>query len=359
MREVRVVEAGTGDLESFVELGTALRAADADYSAPLRAAVLAELRHGPGGGGVIQPMLALRGGAPVGRVAALVHPALQEVPGRPLGQVGYYECADDPAAAAALLEAACGWLRGRGLRRAVGPMNGGAHRAFRLLTAGFDTAPHLLEPRTPPRYLDHFEAAGFAPVHRWTAHEPDAGTVAALGRTLRRIAARSRHRTAPIEERDAAAVLPRLHRLLDRAWEGYPGYVPTSLEEFARAFGGLLAILPPRHLEVVVGDGGEDLGFGFLLPDWFGPVRALEGDASGWGRWLPGPLPERVVFHTVAVLPEARHGAAAAALMARGCEVALELGYRRFLFALTREDFRSHVRRLPATRRYALLGRAL
>jgi hypothetical protein len=359
MEELRVTPAGPADLEPFVDLGPALRAGDADYSAPFRASVLAELAAGPGPGGALQPFLALRGARPVGRVAALLHPALEETPGRPLGQVGYYECADDPAAAAALLEAACAWLRSRGARRAVGPMNGGAHRACLLLTGGFDTEPHLLEPRTPPRYVAHFEAAGFAPVHRWTAHEPTRAQVEALAAAFRRIARRSPVRAAPLDDRDPAAVLPRLHRLLDRAWAGYPGYVPFPFDEFARAFGGLLLLLPPGHLQVAVDEAGRDLGFGYMLPDWFAPVRALRGDPAGWGRWLSGPPPDRVVLHSVAVVPEARRGAAAAAVVASGCEVALGAGYRRFLLARTREAFRSPVRGLAATRRYALFGRAL
>jgi hypothetical protein len=359
MEEVRVTPAGPGDLEAFVDLGPALRAGDADYSTPLRASALAELRAGPGPGGALQPFLAVRGTVAVGRVAALLHPALEEVPGRPLGQVGYYECADDPAAAAALLAAACAWLRGRGAGRAVGPMNGGAHRSCLLLTEGFGTEPHLLEPRTPPRYLAHFEAAGFAPVHRWTAHEPSRTQLEALVTSLRRIARRAPLRAAALDERDPAAVLPRLHRLLDRAWAGYPGYVPFPFEEFARTFGGLLLLLPPGHLQVAMDGAGRDLGFGYMLPDWFAPVRALRGDPAGWGRWLSDPPPDRVVLHSVAVVPEARQGAAAAALVVAGCEVALQAGYRRFLLARTREEFRSPVRRLPATRRYALCGRAL
>jgi hypothetical protein len=359
MEEVRVNPVGPGDLEAFVDLGPALRAGDPDYSVPFRATVLAELQGGPGPGGALQPFLALRGATPVGRVAALLHPALEEAPGRPLGQVGYYECADDPAAAAALLGAACGWLRARGLGRVVGPMNGGAHRACLLLTEGFDTEPHLLEPRTPRRYLAHFEAAGFVPVHRWTAHEPTRAQVETMAAAQRRIARRAPVRAVALDERDPAAVLPRLHGLLDRAWAGYPGYVPFPIEEFARTFGGLLAILPPGHLQLVLDGAGRDLGFGYLVPDWFAPVRALRGDPAGWGRWLSDPPPDRVVLHSVAVVPEARRGAAGAALVVAGCEVALQSGYRRFLVARTREEFRAPVRRLPATRRYALCGRAL
>jgi len=359
MGEPNVGPVGAEGLEEFVNLAAGLRAADADYLPPFRAATLAEVAGGAVPGGEIQPFIARRADAPVGRVAALLHPHLVDADGRRVGQVGFYECADDPAAATALLSAALGWLRGRGCRRAVGPMNGGAHRAYRLLVDGFGTDPYLFEPRTPRRYVAHFEAAGFAPVFRWTSQEPDRGAVSALASRLERVSARGDHRLVLLDERDPSAILPRLHSLLDRAWAGYPGYVPFSMEELAQLFGPLLLVLPPGHLCVVQGSAGRDAGFGYMIPDWSAEARALKGDPSGWGRWMGGPLPRRVILHTVAIVPEARHGAAAAGLAAVGIRNALEQGYDRFLMALTREDFRAHVRHLPATRTYALYGRAI
>jgi hypothetical protein len=359
MGEPSVDPVGAEGLEEFVDLAARVRAADADYLPPFRRATLAEVAGGAVPGGEIQPFIARRRGAPVGRVAALVCPKLVDDDGHRVGQVGFYECADDPPAAAALLSAALGWLRARGCRRAVGPMNGGAHRAYRLLVDGFGTEPWLFEPRTPPRYVAHFEAAGFSPVFRWTSQEPDRSAVSALASRLERASRRGDHRLVMLEERDPAEVLPRLHPLLDRAWAGYPGYVPFSMEELAELFGPVLLVLPPGHLCVVQDRAGRDAGFGYMIPDWSAEVRALRGDPTGWGRWTGGPLPRRVILHTVAIVPEARHGAAAAGLAAIGFRNALEHGYDRFLMALTREDFRAHVRHLPATRTYALYGRAI
>lgn len=359
MPELRVAPAGPGTLEAFVDLAAALRGGDRDWAPSFRSAALAEVSGAAMPGGAIRLFLARRGGALVGRIAGLLPRRLPDESGGLLGQVGYYECGDDPEAAAGLFAAALGWLRAQGCARAVGPMNGGAHRAYRLLTHGFETDPYLFEPRTPPRYVAHFEAAGFAPVFRWTAHEQGREPVAALALTMERVARRGPFRIEPLEDREPARVLPRLHALLDRAWAGYPGYVPFSLEELGQLFGGLLVILPPRHLQLVVDARGRDVGFGYMLPDWVEEVRALGVDPTGWGRWLGGPVPARVVFHTVAVAPEARTGAAVAGLVAAGCREALAAGYERFVFALTRADFRAHVRRFPATRGYALYGREL
>jgi hypothetical protein len=359
MSEPTVDPVGTNGTEEFVDLAVALRARDPDYVPPFRSAILAEVSGAAASGGPIQPFIARRGAAAVGRVAALVNPGLVDAGGRPVGQVGFYECAEDPAAAAALLDAAIGWLRERGCARAVGPMNGGAHRAHRLLIDGFGSDPWLFEPRTPERYVAHFEAAGFAPIFRWTSHEPDRAAVAALARRFERVGVRGGFRLVPVASRDPSEVLPRLHPLLDRAWAGYPGYAPFPIEELATLFGPLLCVLPPGHLYLVQDAGGRDVGFGYMMPDWVEEVRALRGDPSGWGSWACRPLPKRVVMHTMALAPEARHGTAVAGLAAVGFRIALDAGYERFLMALTREDFRAHVRHLPATRRYALYGRGI
>ena len=360
MTELRADPVGAEGIEEFVALAGTLRAGDADWLPPFEGAVRAELEGAAVAGGAIQPFICRRGDAAVGRVAALVHPGLLDDRGRPVGQVGFYECADDPGAAAALLAAATDWLRARGCRRAVGPMNGGAHRAHRLLVDGFATDPWLFEPRTPPRYVAHFEAAGFTPTFRWTSHEPDRAQVAALARRLERVAGRRGDcRLVPIASRDPGEVLPRLHALLDRAWAGYPGYVPFTLEELGALFGPLLVVLPPGHLYLVQDGGKRDVGFGYMIPDWIAEVRALRGDPRGWGSWLGEPLPKRVILHTLALAPEARHGAEVAGLAAVGLRNALASGYERFLMALTREDFRAHVRGFPATRTYALYGREL
>ena len=91
MEEVRVTPAGPGDLEAFVDTRPGAPRRRRRLLQPLsRHGAGRGLAGGPGPDGAIQPFLAVRGAEPVGRVAALLHPALVEAPGRPLGQVGYY-----------------------------------------------------------------------------------------------------------------------------------------------------------------------------------------------------------------------------------------------------------------------------
>ena len=50
----------------------------------------------------VEYFLALRGGEPVGRIAAIINHAYNEFHGKKVGFIGLFECVDDPGVAAAL-----------------------------------------------------------------------------------------------------------------------------------------------------------------------------------------------------------------------------------------------------------------
>lgn len=363
MSDLVVTPAGADGLEPLLDLPLLFEGGEPGFVPPLREAVRRELLGAALPGGAIQPFLCRRAGEPVGRLSAIVNPRLADGPGAPVGQLGHLCCADDPAALRALLDAALAWLRARGARRVLAPMNGGVHLGHRLLVEGFERAPFLLEPRNPrwlPRLL---EGAGFAPVHRWRTWEVGREAIAPLAARLEAVGRRGA-RDARLEwldtAGDPAGALARVHALLDRAWAGHVGWAPISLAELAASFGPLLPLMPPRHAAVLVAPSGQDLGFGFMFPDWIDEVRALGGDAAGWGRWMGRARATRVVAHTVAMIPEARGRAAGARLVAAGLRSARDHGYAELVFPLTTETFRHWDHVLPpSTRAYALYGRSL
>ena len=60
-----------------------------------------------------------------------------------MGLFGFFEFIDDPEVARSLFEAACDWLREKGMERAWGPFNFNSNHEFGLLVDGFDTADYL------------------------------------------------------------------------------------------------------------------------------------------------------------------------------------------------------------------------
>lgn len=362
---MRAVPVGVDQLSGFIELTWQLAGEDPHFVPPLRAQLELELggrsaffRHG---------RLQMFQCGHLGRIAALIDPRLTDESGTPIGMVGYFECVDDERVAAALMDSSFAWLSSRGARRALGPMNGGAHRLHRLLVRGFDRAPFLFEPRNPAYYPRLFAACGFAPVHRWYSYEFDRAEVVTLQRRVE-TAVRLSNRVADLPfsgriellaPRDTSSTLLRLHALLDGLWQGHVGYSSLDIEEFSEVFAGVLPLLGPRHVGALVED-EKDVGCGLVYPDYVAEVRALAGDVSRWASWVADAAPaSRLIMHTLALTPKARGTAGALLLLEQGLRQFLEDGHEQLLMALAVEGLRLFGQGTQPTREYALYGRAL
>ena len=102
--------------------------------------------------------LARRHGRPVGRVAAIVDRKYNDYAGEKCGAFGFFECAHDPAAAHALLDAARDWLAGQGMAFMRGPLNPSTNYTCGLLVDGFDLPPVIMMPWNPPYYAEMLES---------------------------------------------------------------------------------------------------------------------------------------------------------------------------------------------------------
>ena len=87
--------------------------------------------------------LALRGGQAVGRILVSDDPHFNEQQQTNAGGFGLFECRR-PGGAHGLLDAAAGWLRGRGRDRLIGPMDYSINYPCGLLVEGFDTPPRVM-----------------------------------------------------------------------------------------------------------------------------------------------------------------------------------------------------------------------
>ena len=74
---------------------------------------------------------------------------------------GFFETANDPEVAAALLGAATEWARSKGRSRILGPMDFTTNDEIGILIEGFERRPMILELWHPPYYQELVEAEGF------------------------------------------------------------------------------------------------------------------------------------------------------------------------------------------------------
>ncbi len=105
--------------------------------------------------------LARRGSETVGRIAGIIDRHHNEFHGEQMGIWGFFECADDPEAAASLFSSVETWVRRKGMTFVRGPLNPSTNYEAGLLIEGFDYPPALMMTYNPPYYPRLVESCGF------------------------------------------------------------------------------------------------------------------------------------------------------------------------------------------------------
>lgn len=101
-------------------------------------------------------------GNTIGRVAAFYWKKYSGGQKQPTGGLGFFECIEDKTAAFKLMDAACNWLRDKGMEAVDGPINFGEKDAFwGLLVENFTDMSSYRMNYNPPYYREFFESYGF------------------------------------------------------------------------------------------------------------------------------------------------------------------------------------------------------
>ncbi len=104
---------------------------------------------------------ARRDGRTVGRVCGILHDLETAKLGYRRGRFGWFECAEDPEASAALLGALESWFRDAGCREMTGPHGFTDLDPEGMLVDGFDLQPTISGSYNKPYYPAMVQAAGF------------------------------------------------------------------------------------------------------------------------------------------------------------------------------------------------------
>jgi len=273
--------------EAFVALPYRLHRSDPSWVPPLRRDVRSLLspRANPFfEHAAAEFFLARRDGQVVGRIAAIHNRLHNEFQRDAVGFFGFFESEDDAAAAAALFDAAAGWLRARGLRVMRGPASFSTNDECGLLVDGFGAPPTVMMPHNPQRYVGLVEGSGFAKakdllVYR-TAVRPPPERLTGLERLEECLGVTTRR----LEMSRFAAEVDVVKRLYNAAWARNWGFVPMTDREIDHLARQLKPVVVPE-LVVFAEREGRAVGFGVTLPDL---NVALKRNRSG--RFFPGIL---------------------------------------------------------------------
>ncbi|HSJ13079.1 MAG TPA: hypothetical protein VK939_01615 [Longimicrobiales bacterium] len=281
---------GRAELDAFVRLPWRLYRDDPHWVAPLLADVRAALdgrKHPFHRHAEIELFLALRDGAAVGRIAAIVNRAHNDFHGDRLGFFGLFECIDEEPVAAALLGAAEAWLRERGRDAVEGPMNLSTNDELYspgVLIDGFGIPPAVMMAYTPPYYPRLLEAAGYGKSKDLVAYWVDGskGLPDRFNSALARAQRAANVTIRPLDMKRFDAEVAIIQEIYNSAWEQNWGFVPMTPAEIEYMAKHLKPVVEARLCGLAEID-GEPVGFALALPEYNQALRHLNGRLLPFG----------------------------------------------------------------------------
>jgi GNAT superfamily N-acetyltransferase len=279
--------------------------------------------------------VAERDGEPVGRITAQVDRRWDEYQGGSDAMFGFFESAEDPEVARALLDAAAEWAGERGRKRLLGPMDFTTNDEIGILIEGYERRPMILEPWHPPYYRRLVEAEGFEKamdVLMWElqfgdlkeGERFDPSIHAAAEKALRDEGIVIRN----MRKREMAAEVARFMDVYNEAWGDNWGFVPITDAEVEFQAKNLKQVIDEDWAYMAERD-GEVVGAALTLPDINQVLAKLNGRLLplGWLRFLfgKGKIDQLRVF-ALGVKHDYRHSGVAAGLYLKHLETAARPG---------------------------------
>jgi GNAT superfamily N-acetyltransferase len=265
--------------------------------------------------------LAWRNGVPVGRISAHVDHRLNEFQHNRWGLFGFFECENEPAVAAGLLDAAGDWLRERGRDRVIGPFDFSTNHECGVLVEGHDLLPQILENWHHPYYRDLLEQEGMVKamdLFKWEILPTDRDKMLPIIDELAdRLEPEHGIRLRRMRRRNLRSEVRAFMEVYNLAWSSNWGFVPLTDAELDHMAKELGPILDEDFARVAETADGQVAGVSLTLPDWNRVLARLNGRLLpiGWLKALLGrsKLDEIRVF-ALGVKPEYQHTGVAAAL---------------------------------------------
>jgi hypothetical protein len=233
--EILDVEGGS-ELKDFIDLPWRIYAEYPNWVPPLKEEVRRMLD--PGGHPFWEfseriLFLARRGSETVGRIAGIIDRHYNQFHGEKMGVWGFFECADDREAAAALFASVETWAREKGMAFMRGPLNPSTNYEVGLLIEGFAHAPVLMMAYNPPYYPGLVEWCGFTKEKDLMAFliEGDYRLPEWMDRLAERISKKKGVHIRHSHPEDADSEFALIREIYNASWSGNWGFVPLGNNE--------------------------------------------------------------------------------------------------------------------------------
>ncbi len=285
--------------------------------------------------GEAEYLIAERGGEPVGRISAQVDERWDEAQGGSDAMFGFFETAEDPAVAAALLDAATEWAASRGRSRILGPMDFTTNDEVGILVDGYELRPFILENWHPPFYRSLIEAHGFGKAIDLLMWELELGSLKEGERfdpAIHAAAQKALHDEGVtirnIDKGDLEREMRLFTPVYNDAWAENWGFVPPTDAEIAFHAKILKQVIDEDWAYIAEKD-GEAIGAALTLPDINQVLAKMGGRLLpfGWFHFLTGRRRiDRLRVFALGVKRAYQHTGVAAGLYLKHLESASQPG---------------------------------
>ncbi len=264
----------------------------------------------------------------MGRITAQVDDNFQRFQDNKWGWFGFFECEQDPEAAAALLDRAEQWLRGQGCDRMVGPADFTTNDECGILLEGHERTPLILSPWTHRYYPELIEGAGMAKAMdllMWELHISGRDRVnPVIWKLADQVEERYGVIVRPYRKKDIQEEISRFMEVYNSAWEKNWGFVPLTDDEVRHYAKQIKPFLDENWAYIAEKD-GETVGAALTLPDYNQALIHMRGRLLplGWAKflWYRRKI-DRVRVFALGVKPDWQHTGVAAKFYERHFEAA-------------------------------------
>lgn len=269
MVEIKQTPMG-GDLRSFLDVVSYIYREDPSFIRPLDMDLKDRLNpkknpffeHGEG-----TVFTAHRNGQCVGRITAQIDREHLDRYKDETGFFGFFDTTDDEEASRELLARAESWLRGKGMKRARGPISLSINEEMGVLIEGFDTPPFIMMPHHRPYQAGLIERAGYGKVKDILAWRYEVGE----------LNKRTRHAHEEIRKLDEVTSrtvdMKQMQRdvellvdVFNDAWSENWGFVPLTRNEVRKMAEDFKLLLVPDLTRIVLIH-GEPAAVAVALPN--------------------------------------------------------------------------------------------
>ena len=277
----------------------------------------------------------------VATATARVSPTLKDLAGHPLGILGFFDAVNVPEATKNLFDAVKNWFAAQGCKSIVGPLNGDTWHQYRINVGPHEDPPFLLEPYNPLYYQQLFLDSGFEVVERY--HSLRVDDIPAAMRALKpsfETASKKQYSFRPLEINTFERELDAIYDLSKRCFCDNFLYEDISGKEFHALYANARKITRKKLVWFALDKNGNEVGFLFTIPDYFGPIKAMKGERN-WvakARFLLSRHKVKTVnFKSIGVLPEHRRNGVAGALMYQAFVASHRMGFDQANLCLIRD----------------------